>query len=356
MGCLLCCVVSEVFSCTHRTCKCFCPTSRIHANVAYLCLFCLMALLAFVMQHWGAPNVDLYSYNIGCTDIPGIDVSACKGEQAAYRICIGTTIWFTILAIGSRFSDTVHDGLWLVKCVGLVALVVGLFFVPMLGQYGYIQCARIISTLFLVAQIVSFIDLAYTWNNNLVNRRLFNVVLGLCALLALTIAVMLVIFFVHYANCERQTVFIALTLIVIVLFTALQLNTSDTENSLLTSCIVALYCTYLCWSAVSADTCNDDDSSDAQLVVGAMVTIVSLAWTCYTTGKSQSNSLFHVVFAIGTVYVSMLLTNWGTIAGMRSEVRMWVTIASQWTVCLVYVWTILAPKWLPDRDFHIVDN
>lgn len=326
------------------------------ANALYLIIFILMAFLAFVMQHWGAPNIELYSYTLGCKDIPGVDASTCKGEQAVYRICTGTSIWFFLLAIVTRCTNFAHENLWFVKCAVLCVLVTGLFFVPIHGQNGYIQCARVISAAFLVSQIVSFIDLAYAWNDSLTNKSLFNIILGICATMSLAVMTATILLFVYYSYCQRQTLFISLTIIAIIGFTVLQLNTPDTENSLLTSCIVAAYCIYLCWSAVSADTCTQVSSDEYQLVLGALVTITSLAWTCYSTGKTKSNSLFHIMFAIGTVYMSMLLTNWGTIAGQHSEVRMWVTIASQWVAISLYTWTIIAPRCLPNRDFTSLEN
>jgi hypothetical protein len=53
-----------------------------------------------------------------------------------------------------------HTGLWGIKIISLLVIVCGLFFIPLVGQQGYVQAARVISSIFLVSQIISFIDAA----------------------------------------------------------------------------------------------------------------------------------------------------------------------------------------------------
>ena len=60
---------------------------------------------------------------------------------------------------------------------------------------------------------------------------------------------------------------------------------------------------------------------------------------------------FHIVMATGSVYMSMLLTNWGTVSGHKSEAQMWVSIASQWISMSLYIWTLVAPRFCPHREF-----
>jgi len=73
---------------------------------------------------------------------------------------------------------------------------------------------------------------------------------------------------------------------------------------------------------------------------------------------SYSWSLFHLMFALATLYVMMTLTNWyapgkdvniGTISANMSAV--WVKIISSWLCFVIYMWTLIAPLVLPERDF-----
>lgn len=68
---------------------------------------------------------------------------------------------------------------------------------------------------------------------------------------------------------------------------------------------------------------------------------------------------FHVVMALGALYLGMLLTNWGsyettslTAATELSETSMWVKLISQWLSVLVYLWTLFAPVCCSSRDFR----
>jgi hypothetical protein len=75
-------------------------------------------------------------------------------------------------------------------------------------------------------------------------------------------------------------------------------------------------------------------------------------------GVTYSWSLFHVMFLLATLYVMMTLTNWyspgnnvtiDTISANKSAV--WVKIISSWFCFLIYMWTLVAPAVLQDRDF-----
>jgi hypothetical protein len=74
---------------------------------------------------------------------------------------------------------------------------------------------------------------------------------------------------------------------------------------------------------------------------------------------------FHFTMAAGSVYMAMLLTDWGsgsatTVAeggqaavlssGMGST-SMWIKTISEWLALLLYTWTLIAPRCFPDRDF-----
>ena len=77
-------------------------------------------------------------------------------------------------------------------------------------------------------------------------------------------------------------------------------------------------------------------------------------------GVTYNWSLFHVMFGLATLYIMMTLTNWyspngnnttQTISANMSAV--WVKIISSWLCCAIYVWTLIAPVVLPERDFSL---
>lgn len=71
---------------------------------------------------------------------------------------------------------------------------------------------------------------------------------------------------------------------------------------------------------------------------------------------TYSYSFFHLIFALASMYIAMLMTGWGTGAEERDLMdvgwtSVWVKICSQWATAALYSWTLAAPMIFPDRDF-----
>ena len=69
---------------------------------------------------------------------------------------------------------------------------------------------------------------------------------------------------------------------------------------------------------------------------------------------------FYLVMAVTSMYLCMLLTNWGNRESVddtghadetTSKENMWVKIVTQWAVAGLYIWSLIAPLVLRDRDF-----
>lgn len=66
----------------------------------------------------------------------------------------------------------------------------------------------------------------------------------------------------------------------------------------------------------------------------------------------------NIILAAICCWFAMVLTSWGSIISNGSvanpsagEVSMWMVITSQWLIFLLYLWTLVAPRLFPDRDF-----
>jgi len=75
-------------------------------------------------------------------------------------------------------------------------------------------------------------------------------------------------------------------------------------------------------------------------------------------GDAMSGVKFNLVMVVAAMYMGMIVTNWGAIreGGTLSNASagsssMWVSISGQWITMLLYLWTLLAPRLFPDRDF-----
>ncbi|NXM09363.1 SERC2 protein, partial [Tyrannus savana] len=73
-------------------------------------------------------------------------------------------------------------------------------------------------------------------------------------------------------------------------------------------------------------------------------------------GVSYNYTFFHLCLLLAALYIMMTLTNWyrpdESLQVLRSPwTAVWVKICSSWAGLLLYLWTLVAPLVLPDRDF-----
>jgi hypothetical protein len=57
--------------------------------------------------------------------------------------------------------------------------------------------------------------------------------------------------------------------------------------------------------------------------------------------------------------MGMLLTNWTSASLTTGDLisngfGFWVRAAISWLIALIYVWTLIAPKVCPERDFTVI--
>ena len=67
---------------------------------------------------------------------------------------------------------------------------------------------------------------------------------------------------------------------------------------------------------------------------------------------------WHFYMCLASMYVGMLITNWTSASlttsdFVSSNFGFWVRVCISWLTTLVYVWTLLAPKVFPERDFTV---
>lgn len=69
-----------------------------------------------------------------------------------------------------------------------------------------------------------------------------------------------------------------------------------------------------------------------------------------------SYSFFHFVYALASLYAMMTLTNWYQPSKEfdffnMSSPAYWVKLASSWLCLCLFLWTLIAPRILKDRNF-----
>uniref|UniRef100_A0A8D0SMW8 Serine incorporator 2 n=1 Tax=Sus scrofa TaxID=9823 RepID=A0A8D0SMW8_PIG len=72
-------------------------------------------------------------------------------------------------------------------------------------------------------------------------------------------------------------------------------------------------------------------------------------------GVTYSYSFFHFCLVLASLHVMMTLTNWYRPGETRKMIStwtaVWVKICASWAGLLLYLWTLVAPLLLPNRDF-----
>lgn len=67
---------------------------------------------------------------------------------------------------------------------------------------------------------------------------------------------------------------------------------------------------------------------------------------------------WHFYMCLASIYIGMLITNWNSASIITGEVGesgfgFWVRVGICWATFLLYIWTLVAPRVCPDRDFTV---
>lgn len=226
-------------------------------------------------------------------------------------------------------------------------------------------------------------------------------------------AVILLFSYYTTGECGWQKFFISsniiLSLILSVLSILPSIQESQPRSGLLQSSILTLYIMYLTWSALSngpGHECKPSllqsdkpkTSADAHAFVSLILWFLCVIYSSIRTstnsqvsklsmsdqilakdtgdagqdlesgGRPQATydneaeevayswSFFHVMFAFASLYVMMTLTSWNkpdasVTDTLDNSASMWIKMISSWLCSGLYIWTLVAPSLLPDRDF-----
>lgn len=106
-------------------------------------------------------------------------------------------------------------------------------------------------------------------------------------------------------------------------------------------------------------------------VVGFIIVLSSVSYSTQTVGSSDMlgglstrelalpyrADFFHLFYALASMYIGMLFTNWSVSPSTESFqldqgwISTWVKMAFKWLCELLYMWTVVAPAVLRNRSF-----
>lgn len=205
-------------------------------------------------------------------------------------------------------------------------------------------------------------------------------------------------------DCGLNVFFIVMTMILAFAFAVIALH-PKVNGSLLPASVISVYCAYVCYSGLSSEprdyVCNGLHNKSkavttSTLVLGMLTTVLSVLYSALRAGSattfmsppssprsvvgekksllaseelesgkgspearpvSYSYTFFHLIFALASMYSAMLLSGW-TSSSESSELidvgwtSLWVRICTEWVTAGLYVWSLVAPLLLPDREFY----
>lgn len=321
----------------------------------------------------------------------------CVGNQSAYRISFALFIFFLFhyimshsmnccLGPSERVNFNRPKGI-LFRVIGLVVLIIIAFLIPNAFFSYFAWFALVVSCFFLIGQLIIFLEFAYAWNDQWKEKEDSKYTYGLLAVTIVVYVSSVVLlgylfkWFGNDSSCSTgQGVLIVILLMGIV---CAVLSVWAPHGSLLPASLVFLYTTWLAYSGLSSGqvggVCNTIQSSGTtQMIAGAIVSGLSLVVAATNAGtskeafelsssdpnktddevKAESYQFFHLMMTMGSCYLAMLLTSWAITGSSgigestdSGKASMGVKIGSGMLCIVFYMWTLVAPKLCPDRDF-----
>jgi len=413
MGSVLCCAGTTAASCCTNA-LCSCAGSAVPSSVAsragYAVIFILWSVIAWVMSHWAYDILKFVPVLKEC-----VEEQTCYGAVAVYRICFALALFHFIHTLGMIGTKTKRDcrvglqnGFWFIKFLALAVLTVLAFLIPNSFFIGYGWVSLFGAALFLLVQLVLLVEFAYAWNDSWLenwgegdeNKGWYYALLLSSLLMFLGFLALTVVYYIFFSMNWENVVFVTINMLAVIIFSGLSVNPQIQEANpgigLLQSSVVALYSTYLVGSAMlsESDVPSEFSSNTGGIVILILGVVLAIAAVCFSTVRTASGaesisgrdeesqaltenahesvqdddedadvdynySYFHLAFCLGAMYIGHMLTNWQLLHKDSHDsytvdtgvVAVWVKIVSSWLVILLYIWSIIAPTVLPDREW-----
>jgi len=430
----LACCACEAFSCCFGMSCTLCGATipfvkSVGTRLAYVLLFGLTVIVAWVfgsyateILHW-VPGVNLCNYN-----------QLCVPSAVVYRVTTALCVFHLLLAvilIGVKNTKDpramLQDGFWGLKAALLVGLTVVAFVVPSQFYVGWSYVDLVFAGIFILCQLILLVDFAHGWAESWAHNWeesqaqvwFYGLLVSSLTMFAVAVGGSIAMYVLYSNKYTLNAAFVSANLVLALAYTVMSVHPALQERNnhrggLLQAAIVALYSTYLVFSAVlyksegGAAAAAGSSGNSLSVALGAVFAVLSVCYSAFTaSGSSETYSFhasennaatnssadtesatllekkadeaedhegddehhevtysytfFHVIFATGAAYVCMLLTAWKMFdpAATASSVQpdsgtaaMWIKIASSWVCVLMYMWTLLAPVLFPDREFH----
>jgi len=391
-------------------------------RVAYTILFFITSFVAWIFRSWAEKILKwIPVLNETCAQ-EQICYGTLAVYRISFCLALCHLLLAVMMIGATKKGDCrvqLQDGFWGIKILLVLGSVVGAFFMPnvFFNYYGWV--ALVASGLFILVQLVLLVDFAHSWAENWIgnheeaevegDNKWWYLMLFVSIGLFLAAVGLTLLMYIVFNECGTNVGFITVNLLLCILISAGSIHPKVQEaipsSGLLQPGLITCYCTYLIFSAIQSedDGCNPWRSavgaSNTSLLIGAIFTICAV---CYATFRASSTigsvepeteslvkdaetgaaddktehhedhhvdhdevlpynySRFHIVYALGAMYIAMLMTDWQTVYDPGSSATpnvdsglaaVWVKVVSSWICLGLYLWTLAGPILFPDRDW-----
>lgn len=314
--------------CGAATCSAVCSAcgkfqSSMATRIAYAFILLINSVLSWIMlTPWAVRKLEHLTLDYMTFDCGDADHPQCYGYFAVQRINFALALFHFLLAfllLGVKNTKdgraAVQNGYWGPKIVIWLVFIVLTFLIPegffmVWGRYF----AFIGAMLFVLLGLILLVDLAHTWAElclkkieNDPDARVWRaLIIGSTLGMYLAAIAMTIVMYIFFAagGCSMNIAAITINLVLLCIVTFLSVSPTvqdaNPKAGLAQSAMVAVYCTYLTFSAVAMEPddkhCNPliraRGARNTTIVLGAIVTMLTIA---YTTTRAAT-----VGFAMGT--------------------------------------------------------
>ncbi|TYH27024.1 hypothetical protein ES288_A02G036500v1 [Gossypium darwinii] len=386
--------------------------SRKSARLAYCGLFGLSLVVSWILREVGAPLLEKLPWINSSTQTKTWYQEQAVLRVSLGNFLFFAILALIMIGVKDQNDrlDSWHHGGWIAKMVIWILLVILMFFLPNVVITVYEILSKFGAGVFLLVQVIILLDFTHSWNDAWVEKdeqkwyiALLAVSIG-CYLAAFAFSGILFIWFNPSGHdCGLNVFFIVMTMVLAFSFGIIALHPA-VNGSLLPASVISVYCAYVCYTGLSSEprdyVCNGLHNkasavSLSTLILGMLTTVLSVIYSALRAGSSTtflsppsspkagtkkpllegddveegketkekearpvsySYSFFHLIFALASMYSAMLLSGWTSSSDSSDLVdvgwtSVWVRICTEWVTAALYIWTLVAPLIIPDREF-----
>ncbi|CAG9326312.1 SERINC3_3 [Blepharisma stoltei] len=373
MGSIICSVGTSCCSCLCNACSSSLDApARLDRKLEHLSILIVAICIGLLLYYFGDDALSFLEF-LGLTPI--------TGQQAIYHESFSLAIIFLFILIFTLIDESIiNRGCWTVKflcflCVCLLSFAMGDSFF----EYYY-TFAIYASVIFLIAQVLVVIDIAYTWNSNWFEKyeegNNYSYYLIISTGIAWIGSIACTIFSFYWftgTDCGENLWLIISSIILGVALTIFSISGYVDDGSLFTSSIINLYLIYSCWDALAGEYshCNSISGPLTKIIslaLSLLLMIVIAAYISLNQGASneilsedvekpllnrkttqdpdlhipvdtKSMIYFHLLMVFSSIYIAVLLTDWDS---QNSNIGKWIKFSSLWLTAALYLWTMLS--------------